>query len=77
MRQSDLIGWPLAQALDMVQRDCPGITVQVTGCDPLKSYGPEPAEKRVVRVCRMGETLELTVSVFQGFDHEKRNTKDS
>lgn len=76
MRQSDLIGWPLAQALTMVQRDCPGITVHVTGCDPLKSYAPDPAEKRVVRVRREGPVLELTVSVFQEFDHE-RDTKDS
>jgi|GEM_PF-5664099 len=67
MRHSDLIGWPLAKALDTVQRDCPGITLQVTGCDPLKSYAPDPAEKRVVRARREGDTLELTVSVFKGF----------
>lgn len=75
MRRSNLIGWPLSLALDMVQRDCPGITVQVTGCDPLKSYTPYPAETRVVRAYRIGDTLELTVSVFKGFDHE-RYTKD-
>ena len=76
MRHLDLIGWPLEEALAMVQRDCPGLTVQVTGWDPLKSYAPDPAERRVVRTSRRGDILELTVSVFQGFDHE-RHTKDA
>lgn len=76
MRHLDLIGWPLVEALAIVQRDCPGLTVHVTGCDPLKSYAPEPADKRVVRQRRGDDGLELTVSVFQEFDHE-RHTKDS
>ena len=71
MRHLDLIGWPLTEALAIVQRDCPGLTVQVTGCDPLKWYAPDPAVKRVVRQRLGADGLELTVSVFQGFDHER------
>jgi hypothetical protein len=71
MRHLDLIGWPLSEALATVQRDCPGLIVQVTGCNPLKSYEPKPSETRVVRQ-RWGDgSLELTVSVFQEFDHER------
>lgn len=71
----NLIGWPLSEALATVQRDYPGLTIHVVGCNPLKPYTPPCAEKRIVRQRWDAELLELTVSVFRGMDDE-RHTND-
>ena len=68
MRHLDLIGWPLEEALEFVQRDCPDLIVRVVGCDPLKSFAPPIAVKRVVRQRWGDDSLELTVSVFQDIE---------
>lgn len=68
MRHLDLIGWPLSEALDIVQRDYPDLIIHVVGCNPLKSYAPPAAVTRVVRQRWETDSLELTVSVFQDIE---------